>query len=103
MTKQPNPAAARQWPQYRKFSAAPSRAQIAARSALAAVIALSICMPWMLEGRVHQGPGVRPTAYVQLDRVEIVGKRERPAPATAAQRPVEAADPSLVKLVRDHR
>jgi hypothetical protein len=73
------------WPQYRKFSAAPCVRNIVSRTLIGAGVAGALVFSWMPSPERMLPPAdMHVVTYVEFPRVEIVGKRENPATRTAA-------------------
>ena len=64
-----------QWPQYRKYSSAPTRRQLFARAGLTVAVCAVVAVAWLSGDRMEAPADMHVVTYVNFPRVEIVAKR----------------------------
>jgi hypothetical protein len=97
-------AQATHWPQYRKFSAAPSTRQIVGRALAGAAIAAVVAFAWTAGDRMDAPSNVHVVTFVTFPRVTITAKRESGNESVAANKSGPdtqlSIDPAAIKLVK---
>ena len=94
---------ARQWPQYKKFSATRSVREVIARTLTGAAIVGLVAYTWTCGDRMEPPPDMHVVTYVEFPRVTIVGKRVHASEATMARKTDgkhQRVDPASIELVK---